>query len=243
MQLMGTDSYLRSVVLLALGIILSTAHEVSADPSFDCNRATTPDEKAICDDDRLSQIDSMIAAAYRTYDAEFQPKKTVARRLLQDRRSCGSDKVCIASAQLSALNTYGGSEPWVQNYVVAEISAKAAAVGRKGGSQPSGMPEFPGDCVKTLIKEITTRFGEPISYENQDAGTSVQYGNGGYVVSYDREAAFYNAESGQPVVMCLLSIPYDCPDGDDRGRIYYTFNLATKSEWILPDAQHMCGGA
>jgi uncharacterized protein len=242
MQLMGPDSYRRSVVLLTLGVFLSTVHEASGEPSFDCDRATTPDEKAICDVGTLSQIDSMVASAYRTYKPQFQSKRSVARRLLQDRRSCGSDKVCIASAQLSALNTYGGNEPWVQNYVVAEISARAAAIGRKGSSQSSGMPAFPGDCVKTLIKEITTRFEEPISYENQEAGTSVQYSNDGYVFSYDRGAAFYNARAGQPVVMCLLSSPYDCPDGDDRGRMYYTFNLATKGEWILPDAQHMCGG-
>lgn len=216
---------------------------VSADPSFNCGRAKTDDEKAICSDQTLSQIDSLIAEAYRTYTAEFQSKGRVAKLLLHDRNFCGSDKICIAAVQWGALETFGGRESWVQNFAVAAVGKRAALIGRKETEFEHRIPTKPGECVKTRIKAITTRFGEPITYENADAGTSVEYENGGRVVSYDRNAGFYDAQAGQPVVFCLMTIPHDCPDGDDRGRTYYSLNLATKGEWLLSDTQHMCGGA
>ncbi len=49
--------------------------------------------------------------------------------------------------------------------------------------------------------------------------------------------------AGDPVEMCLVSIPRDCPVGDDRGREYRTTNLRTRKSWRLPDSEHSCGGA
>ena len=100
MQLMGTDRYPRSVMLLTLGIIPSTVHEASADPSFDCDRPTTPDEKAFCDDGTPSQMDSMFASAYRMYKPEFRSKGSVARRLLHvsEHNSFQSRRVSVAKA-------------------------------------------------------------------------------------------------------------------------------------------------
>ena len=43
--------------------------------------------------------------------------------------------------------------------------------------------------------------------------------------------------------MCLIQIPYPCPPGDNRGRLYKTTNLRTHRSWTLRDAEHMCGGA
>ncbi|MEI8179923.1 hypothetical protein, partial [Aestuariivirga sp.] len=177
------------------------------------------------------------------YRPEFQPKKSIARRLLADRRACGGDSVCIIAAQLSALTTYGGVEPWVQNLAVSEVSARASYLARKEARETNRMPQRFGDCVKTKISTVTTRFGEPVTDLNTDEGTSVEYDNGGRVVSYGRDQGLFGAKVGQRVVMCLLTIPYDCPDGDDRGRLYYTLDIDTKGEWILTDTQHMCGGA
>lgn len=230
--------------LLAVPLALS-GFTVAArsDPSFDCTRASSDDERAICGNEKLSAIDVLVADAYRSYQAEFQPKKSVARHLLADRRACGDDTVCIAAAQLSALSTYGAIEPWVQNYVVSEISARASHLAHQAGADAGHVPQQVGDCVQTRISNVTTRFGEPVTYSNIDAGTSVEYANGGRVVSYGRDQGLFDAKAGQRVVMCLLTIPYDCPEGDDRGRLYYTFDADTKGEWILTDTQHMCGGA
>ena len=33
------------------------------------------------------------------------------------------------------------------------------------------------------------------------------------------------------------------PPGDERGKIYSATNLNPSGSWLLPDAQHGCGGA
>jgi hypothetical protein len=54
------------------------------------------------------------------------------------------------------------------------------------------------------------------------------------------------AESSKPrdpVKLCLISIPKNCPPGDNRGKVYTATNLRTKKTFTLPDSQHSCGGA
>jgi hypothetical protein len=100
------------------------------------------------------------------------------------------------------------------------------------------LPTYVGACVKTRIKSIETRLeGVPGS------GSAVSFRNGGYQVSYDTVPAIEHSKAGDPVRMCLVSIPHHCPKGDDRGRVYRTTNLHTHKSWKLPDSEHMCGGA
>ncbi|HJW39842.1 MAG TPA: hypothetical protein VJ476_01290, partial [Rhizomicrobium sp.] len=53
----------------------------------------------------------------------------------------------------------------------------------------------------------------------------------------------HRSHVGDPVLMCLVFIPSDCPKGDDRGKVYTTTDLRTLQSWTLPDAEHSCGGA
>ncbi len=62
-------------------------------------------------------------------------------------------------------------------------------------------------------------------------------------MSYDKVQEIIRSRVGDPVLMCLVEIPQDCPPGDDRGKIYTTTNLRTQESWTLPDSQHSCGGA
>jgi len=95
-----------------------------------------------------------------------------------------------------------------------------------------------GQCEKTEISELGGRLqGMP------DSGTAVVYSNGLVGISYDVVSAVRNSRVGDPVMVCLVSIPKDCPKGDDRGKVYSAKNLRTKQKWALPDASHMCGGA
>ncbi len=101
-----------------------------------------------------------------------------------------------------------------------------------------GLPKQVGQCVNTTVKSIGTRLeGTPGS------GSAVDFQNGGYQVSYDTVPAVEQSRRGDPVRMCLVSIPKNCPKGDDRGRVYRTTNLRTNQSWQLPDSEHMCGGA
>lgn len=235
---------LRSILCLAVGLGLTAV--ASAQPSYNCAKATQPDEIAICNDPLLSAADRIIAGAYDRYQGEFQPKRQVARNFLSDRTRCGSDRGCIAAIQARMLSTYGSPEgnggnlPWLFSYAKALTGFKAAGLAATGGGTRE--PQFPGECALTRIDAVTTRFGEPVSYDNADSGTAISYANGLGQVSYERDG-LYDVKPGQTVVICLMSVPYDCPDGDTRGREYYTLDLETNSDWILGDTQHYCGGA
>ncbi len=108
------------------------------------------------------------------------------------------------------------------------------------------MPTKVGQCTKATIKQIGTRFGERLvkpKGSDMDTGTSVALSNGVYGVSYSFVEAVAKSRVGDKVTTCLVSLPKNCPEGDDRGKFYTTTNLRTQGSWTLPDSQHMCGGA
>jgi hypothetical protein len=95
-----------------------------------------------------------------------------------------------------------------------------------------------GQCIGTRVKEVGTRL------ENTPgSGSLVTFTNGGVQVSYEQVREVDESRPGDRVSMCLVSIPKDCPPGDDRGRTYKTTNKRTGQSWTLPDSEHMCGGA
>ncbi len=80
-------------------------------PSFDCAKATYPDERAICSNAELSQLDNIANAGYeyvrRTNGAQFA--KSITLPLLQSRRACGSDAACIKEQQLAAIQKFNSA--------------------------------------------------------------------------------------------------------------------------------------
>jgi hypothetical protein len=102
----------------------------------------------------------------------------------------------------------------------------------------ANLPRRVGQCVETRVKEVATRL------ENMPgSGSAIDFENGGYGVSYEQVPAVDNSRAGDPVTLCLVSIPKGCPPGDNRGRRYRATNKRTGQSWTLPDAEHMCGGA
>ena len=116
------------------------------------------------------------------------------------------------------------------------ISAVALALQTPAIAQ--GSPTRVGQCSVTRIKWVGTRLDNV-----PGSGSAIQFVSGGHQVSYDQVAAVDRSRRWDAVRMCLISIPKDCPPGDDRGRVYKTTNLRTRGSWSLPDAEHMCGGA
>ncbi|MBV9567551.1 MAG: hypothetical protein JO172_05380 [Hyphomicrobiales bacterium] len=113
-----------------------------------------------------------------------------------------------------------------------------AALGAGTAAHAAGMPTQIGQCVETRVKEVGTRL------ENAPgSGSLIIFANGGIQVSYEQVSQVDHSRPGDLVSMCLVSIPRDCPPGDDRGRRYRTTNKRTGQTWTLPDAEHMCGGA
>ena len=93
-------------------------------------------------------------------------------------------------------------------------------------------------CSETTIKNIGHRLQGA-----SDSGSVVQYANGGVQISYETISAIHRSHIGDKVRVCLVSIPQNCPPGDDRGRVYKATNLRTGESWEAPDSQHSCGGA
>lgn len=227
-------------LLFAAALFLLTPAEAA---SFNCAKASTPDEHAVCDDPRLSELDSVLARAHAEAQKEFGEDeiRSQARNFMKDRRACASDASCILAAYvgvLRQLSSYGS-----KNYLPDDLSADMIADGR---AKPSdSMPDAVGGCVMTRVDGVHPRLGDGGAFtdEDFDSGTGVDFTNGGYQVSYDREEALIGSKKGDRVVMCLVSVPHDCPAGDDRGRMYTVTNERTGATWTLPDSQHMCGGA
>jgi hypothetical protein len=73
------------------------------------------------------------------------------------------------------------------------------------------IPTRVGTCVDTKIKEISTRLED-----TPGSGSSVLFVNGVYQVSYSTITEIEESRVGDPVRLCLASIPEDCPKGDDR---------------------------
>lgn len=212
-------------------------------PSFDCRRASSLDEKAICHNDLLAKMDVLMAAAYKIFQPEHQAKHAVGIEVLQDRRGCGSDEICILAVQQNALQAYGLQPPfWATSALSTGLQRKATVVASQRLGEPGAMPVKISDCAVTRISELSSRFGEPLTSPDSN-GTVVTFVNGGHQVSYDKEYALVKSKVGDQAVLCLMSKPRDCPPNDERGRIYYGLNLRTNQSWQLPDAQHMCGGA
>lgn len=208
--------------------------------SFDCGKARTPDETAVCADSRLSALDEqfghVFATAMKQPEAETRHQvRTVARDFLADRRKCGAESRCIVVSYLNALGFFRQFADKIDlpDWITAPLLS--------GGRMPdtSKLPRGVGECVSTVVKEI----GPRLEGGNFDSGTSISFTNTGYQVSYEREQKLLASRLGDKAVMCLASIPRFCPQGDDRGRLYLVTNLRTGTTWWLSDSEHGCGGA
>jgi hypothetical protein len=104
-------------------------------------------------------------------------------------------------------------------------------------ARAEALPAEVGECSETTIEDIGYRLGDP------DSGSAISYANGGVQVSYDTIPEIHRCRAGDEVKLCLVSVPEDCPPGDDRGKVYSATNLRTGESWKAPDSQHSCGGA
>lgn len=108
-------------------------------------------------------------------------------------------------------------------------------------AQPAPTAEF--SCAKTTIARLEHRLLDGNNRFVAGSGSAVRFANGLYQVSYNELDAVRQSRNGDPVFMCLVLIPRDCPPGDNRGRTYTTTNLRTLDSWTMADSSHRCGGA
>ena len=86
----------------------SPASPSAAGPSFDCAKATYADERTICSNAELSQLDNVANAGYEyvRHARDNQYAKSITLPLLHARQACGSDAACIKEQQIAAINKF-----------------------------------------------------------------------------------------------------------------------------------------
>jgi hypothetical protein len=77
-------------------------------PSFDCVKAKLPDERAICSDAELSQLDNLVVDGYNYVRSRYGVKvaDAIGVPLWRARQACGSDVTCIKQKQLVSIDSY-----------------------------------------------------------------------------------------------------------------------------------------
>lgn len=147
------------------------------------------------------------------------------RRVFEMTKSILRNVVLAACVVVSACGQSGVSAPEPVDAPPAEAIANAA-------------PANVGDCAETTVTLVGPRLeGAP------DSGSGIVYANGLTQVEYDVVPGIAHSQVGDAVRLCLVSVPENCPPGDDRGRVYAGTNLRTNETWQAPDSQHICGGA
>ncbi|MCS0501830.1 lysozyme inhibitor LprI family protein [Ancylobacter mangrovi] len=88
-----------AAVLVAAGAAASPASAAS----FDCGKARTPDERAVCTDPALSALDSEMGALWFAYSrmpllmGASGARRDDARTFLSDRAACGANTPCLTA--------------------------------------------------------------------------------------------------------------------------------------------------
>ncbi|RUQ31881.1 MAG: DUF1311 domain-containing protein [Candidatus Competibacteraceae bacterium] len=99
------------VSLLFCAALLPMAAQTA---SYDCTRATTAAEIAVCDNPSLNRMDEDLAVQYRALLNESPPPRAAAlrddqRSWLVARNSCGADVRCLRARyeeRIARLNQY-----------------------------------------------------------------------------------------------------------------------------------------
>ncbi|MCK0195502.1 hypothetical protein MWN34_01095 [Ancylobacter sp. 6x-1] len=98
------------IVLLTALIGLAILHGPEARAaSFDCTKAKTPEERAICADPKLSDLDSQMGALWQLYSqvpmlmGGTAERRDGARAFLAARARCGSDTACLNALYVARI--------------------------------------------------------------------------------------------------------------------------------------------
>lgn len=84
-----------------------TSH-AGAQPSFDCSRASSADQQAICSSSQLSRVDLIANAGYVYLLRSLGPAQanSINIRFIRMRQACGYDRDCILRSQLLAIKEF-----------------------------------------------------------------------------------------------------------------------------------------
>ena len=151
------------IVVLAASFLWSPA-EAARGPSFNCRKATFPDEFVICRTPELSELDNRIATAYaRLRNARGRSfADEVKMPTLRRRQACRSDALCIRERQIEALNAYRAAGAPVPDESTSSLS-KEPVVGGASQNKAESKGAQPGlaSSPNSLIQQPARALGQP----------------------------------------------------------------------------------
>jgi uncharacterized protein len=143
-------------------VATATAPRVSSvKPSFDCAKAQTPTEQAICGSDDLSGLDSQMAQAYRHTMAKMPSDqlasfKASQRQWLQERADkCGGDDACIQSILQARIDELHGMERDAQ-----------ASASMQASSEAQGKLEAASECFQNANYDCSIQIARTLLTQN-----------------------------------------------------------------------------
>ena len=92
--------------IVTIGLLNSGAW--AAQPSFDCSKASRPDEYAICSNETLAKIDIIANEGYRYLISSLGARtaNTIDMRFIKMRQACGGNYACILESQIEAIEYF-----------------------------------------------------------------------------------------------------------------------------------------
>lgn len=147
--------------------------------------------------------------------------------------------ICIAALLALIFSACSATEP--------ELESQPVKV-----EESSNLPTPIAECIETEIVDKIYRLWDPKDPKlpkREDAiGKEIVLKLPNKMFLYtehfgDTFLASANFAAGNPVQLCLVALPTDCPPGDDRGKRYSLLDRRTGFSGIYVDAWHLCGGA
>lgn len=142
------------VLILAIGAF----HAPAQAASFDCSKARTADERAVCADPALSALDSEMGALWFSY-SRFElmmgaagARRDDARDFLAARAKCGADTACLATLYRQRNAT-----------LKQQIASTITNLTRQANTDPTPVPPAPQpvmDQIGTLFAQCSAAGGE-----------------------------------------------------------------------------------
>lgn len=121
---------LRVLAPLALGLmLLAPGVPPAAAASFDCAKARTPDERAVCADPTLSALDSEMGALWFAYSrfpllmGASGARRDEAQDFLATRAKCGADAGCIARVYRARIGVLRKEVAWAIDNLAGQANA------------------------------------------------------------------------------------------------------------------------
>ncbi len=224
--------------IFSLLILPLAAHSAS----FDCEKASTLIENAICSDNELSTLDDSLLFSYKQALAKAGNSENIKedqKNWLKNTRNKCKNVDCLKKVYQERIE------------LLNDVSNFSSNISQQSVDE---LPKKVGKCVDSFVDEKTTRFEDAVPGEaGGEVNISFANGLGVYItdVPYlspndNPDKHLYHSQDfikGDKVKICLIAVPVECPPGDDRGKVYSVTNYKNKKSFKGIDSWHSCGGA